>query len=126
MNETDKASLVASTRSHLKPFAGSAETINRLRNRYTVVLTILSWENIVYSSRRAKVERDGILSCEFLGYYKPSLEAYLKAVGLLGLKPPEAGGMMQPFTREVIKIIRSMPETRQKHWRQLEWRLITA
>lgn len=42
------------------------------------------------SSKRAHVQWDGILSCEFLGYYKPSLQAYLKAAGLLGLKPSEA------------------------------------
>lgn len=30
------------------------------------------------------------MSCEFLGYYKPSLQAYLKATRLLGLKPSEA------------------------------------
>ena len=55
-----------------------------------VVLTILSWESIVNSSKRARVQWDGILSCEFLGYYKPSLQAYLKATLLLGLKPSEA------------------------------------
>jgi len=36
------------------------------------------------------VQWDGILSCEFLGYYKPSLQAYLKATSLLGLQPTEA------------------------------------
>ncbi|MCF8144333.1 MAG: HAD hydrolase-like protein [Deltaproteobacteria bacterium] len=87
----DKTSLVEMTWSHLKPFSGAAEAIDRLRTRYTVVvLTILSWESIVQSSKRARVQWDGILSCEFLGYYKPSLQAYLKATGLLGLKPSEA------------------------------------
>jgi len=87
----DKTSLVEMTWSHLKPFSGAAEAIERLRTRYTVVvLTILSWESIVQSSKRARVQWDGILSCEFLGYYKPSLQAYLKATGLLGLKPSEA------------------------------------
>ena len=72
-------------------FAGAAEAINRLRTRYTVVvLTILSWEAIVKSSKAAGVQWDGILSCEFLGYYKPSLQAYLKATRLLGLQPEEA------------------------------------
>lgn len=87
----DKTSLVDSTWSHLKPFAGAAEAIDRLRTKYTVVvLTILSWESIVSSSKRARVQWDGILSCEFLGYYKPSLQAYLKATRLLGLKPSES------------------------------------
>jgi 2-haloacid dehalogenase len=82
---------VKSTWHHLRPFAGAPEAIDRLRTKYTVVvLTILSWESIVNSSKSARVQWDGILSCEFLGYYKPSLQAYLKAVGLLGLKPAEA------------------------------------
>ena len=90
LNAIDKQSLVASTWSHLKPFDGAPEAINRLRTQYTVVvLTILSWENIVLSSKRARVQWDGILSCEFLGYYKPSLQAYLKASRLLGMRPSE-------------------------------------
>ena len=91
LNKIDNAALVESTWHHLKPFAGAAEAMDRLRIKYTVVvLTILSWESIVYSSKRAQVQWDGILSCEFLGYYKPSLQAYLKATRLLGLKPSEA------------------------------------
>ena len=91
LKEIDNPSLVESTWHHLKPFGGAAEAIDRLRTKYTVVvLTILSWESIVNSSKRASVQWDGILSCEFLGYYKPSLQAYLKAVRLLGLKPSEA------------------------------------
>jgi len=87
----DRLSLVKSTWHHLKAFAGAPAAINRLRAKYTVVvLTILSWESIVNSSKAAGVQWDGILSCEFLGYYKPSLQAYLKGVGLLGLQPAEA------------------------------------
>ena len=87
----DRTALVKSTWHHLKAFAGAPEAINRLRTKYTVVvLTILSWESIVSSSKAAKVQWDGILSCEFLGYYKPSLQAYLKGARLLGLKPAEA------------------------------------
>ncbi|MFA7231059.1 MAG: HAD family hydrolase [Victivallaceae bacterium] len=87
----DRMSLVKSTWHHLKTFAGVSEAINRLRTKYTVVvLTILSWESIVSSSKAAKVQWDGILSCEFLGYYKPSLQAYIKGTSLLGLKPAEA------------------------------------
>lgn len=77
----------------LRAFQGAAEAVNRLRSRYTVVvLTILSWESVVASSKAAGVSWDGILSCELLGYYKPSRQAYLKAVHLLGLRPEE--GMM--------------------------------
>ena len=87
----DRPSLVRATWHHLRAFAGAAEAIGRLRTRYTtVVLTILSWESIVTSSKESHVQWDGILSCEFLGYYKPSLQAYLKAMGLLVLRPGEA------------------------------------
>lgn len=91
LSEIDRMSLVKSTWHHLRTFAGAPEAINRLRTKYTVVvLTILSWENIVSSSKEAGVQWDGILSCEFLGYYKPSLEAYRKGTALLGLAPSEA------------------------------------
>jgi 2-haloacid dehalogenase len=87
----DRMALVKSTWHHLNAFAGAAEAIDRLRTKYTVVvLTILSWESIVNSSKAAKVQWDGILSCEFLGFYKPSVQAYLKGISLLGLKPSEA------------------------------------
>jgi 2-haloacid dehalogenase len=91
LNSIDHNWLVESTWHELKPFAGAAEAIDRLRTKYTViVLTILSWKSIVRSSKKAGVQWDGILSCEFLGYYKPSLQAYLRGVGLLGLQPAEA------------------------------------
>jgi 2-haloacid dehalogenase len=91
LSTIDRMSLVKSTWHHLKAFAGAPTAINRLRSKYTVVvLTILSWESIVISSKLAQVQWDGILSCEFLGYYKPSLQAYLKATSLLGLQPAEA------------------------------------
>jgi len=89
--EIDRTSLVKSTWHNMNVFAGAAEAINRLRSKYmVVVLTILSWEAIVKSSKRAGVQWDGILSCEFLGFYKPSLQAYLKGISLLGLQPEEA------------------------------------
>ena len=91
LSDIDRPSLVKSTWHHLNAFAGAPEAINRLRTKYTVVvLTILSWESIVNSSKAAGVQWDGILSCEFLGYYKPSLQAYQKGVSLLGLQPNEA------------------------------------
>jgi len=89
--DIDRTSLVKSTWHNLNAFAGAPEAINRLRAKYTVVvLTILSWESIVNSSKAARVQWDGILSCEFLGYYKPSLQAYKKGISLLGLQPNEA------------------------------------
>ncbi|MCB2216081.1 MAG: HAD hydrolase-like protein [Desulfobulbaceae bacterium] len=91
LGEIDRAVLVTSTWHNMRAFTGAAEAINRLRSRYlVVVLTILSWEAIVRSSKYAGVQWDGILSCEFLGYYKPSIQAYLKATSLLGLRPGEA------------------------------------
>ena len=87
----DRWELVTSTWHHLKVFEGAPETIIRLRSKYTaVVLTVLSWQSVVSSSKLAGVQWDGILSCEFLGHYKPSLQAYRKGVSLLGLKPEDA------------------------------------
>ncbi len=87
----DLMPIVKATWHNLNAFAGAADAINQLRTKYTVVvLTILSWESIVGSSKKAGVQWDGILSCEFLGYYKPSRQAYLKGVSLLGLSPEEA------------------------------------
>ena len=87
----DLMPIVKETWHNLSAFAGAADAINQLRTKYTVVvLTILSWESIVSSSKRAGVQWDGILSCEFLGYYKPSRQSYLKGVSLLGLSPGEA------------------------------------
>jgi len=91
LSDIDGRTLVKSTWHRLKAFPGAPQAVARLRTRYTVVvLTILSWESIVGSSKAAGVQWDGILSCEFLGYYKPSLEAYRKAGRLLGLAPSEA------------------------------------
>jgi 2-haloacid dehalogenase len=91
LKAVDREALVRATWHRLNVFSGAAAAIDRLRTRYTVVvLTILSFESIVGSSKAAGVQWDGILSCEFLGYYKPSLQAYLKAVRLLGLEPSEA------------------------------------
>lgn len=87
----DRPALVQSTWHRMNPFPGAAEAINRMRTKYfVIVLTILSWEAIVKSSKAAGVQWDGILSCQFLGYYKPSLQAYIEATGLVGLQPDEA------------------------------------
>ena len=63
-------------------------SLERLRSRYTVVvLTVLSWSLVVDSSKRGGLSWDGVLSCEFLGHYKPDPEAYLAGVTMLGLDP---------------------------------------
>ena len=64
------------------------EALERLKTRYAVVvLTVLSWAIVVDSSKHAGISWDGILSCEFLGHYKPDREAYEKAAHLLRLEP---------------------------------------
>lgn len=89
--DIDRSDLVRATWHNLQAFDGAAAAIERLRSRFTVVvLTILSWESIVMSSKRAGVQWDGVLSCEFLGHYKPSLESYRRGMALLGLTPEQA------------------------------------
>lgn len=74
----------------LRAWPDAPAAIERLRGRYTVVvLTVLSWSLVVDSSKAAGVTWDGILSCEFLGHYKPDKEAYLAGARLLGLAPHE-------------------------------------
>ncbi len=66
------------------------EALERLRSRYTViVLTVLSWSIVVDSSTAAGISWDGILSCEFLGHYKPDREAYLAGARLLRRTPEQ-------------------------------------
>ena len=40
-------------------------------------------------SKHNNISWDGILSCEFLGHYKPDAEAYQKAAALLGIRPDQ-------------------------------------
>lgn len=62
--------------------------LERLRSRYTVVvLTVLSWSLVVDSSKHGGLSWDGVLSCEFLGHYKPDAAAYHAGVKMLGLEP---------------------------------------
>ncbi len=75
----------------LRVWTDAPQALEQLRSRYTVVvLTILSWSLVVYSSKIAGITWDGILSCEFLGHYKPDPEAYQAGVRLLGIAPHEA------------------------------------
>ncbi|MBH54137.1 MAG: hypothetical protein CMI18_07300 [Opitutaceae bacterium] len=62
----------------------------RLREHYTVsTLTILTVAIIVYSSRHAGIGWDSVISCEFLGAYKPHPTVYAAAPRLLQLAPEE-------------------------------------
>ena len=66
------------------------QALDALRSRYTVVvLTVLSWSIVVDSSKRHSLSWDGILSCEFLGHYKPDKEAYLAGARTLGVAPEQ-------------------------------------
>ncbi len=66
------------------------DALTRLRERYTaIVLTVLSWSIAVDCSRNAGICWDGVLSCEFLGHYKPDPEVYWSGARLLGLKPEQ-------------------------------------
>ena len=74
----------------LKAWPEAAMNIEKLRSRFKVtVLTVLSWQIAVSCSKYNNISWDGILSCEFLGYYKTDPEAYQKAATLLGLRPDE-------------------------------------
>lgn len=75
----------------LKVWPDAPDALRRLRERYTVVvLTVMSTAIAVDSSKHNGVEWDAILSCEFLGHYKPEPEAYLSGLRLLGVEPGQA------------------------------------
>ena len=64
--------------------------LDRLREHYVVaILTVLSLSIVVDSSKYAGISWDALVSCEFLGHYKPDPEAYLKGARLLGARPEE-------------------------------------
>ena len=74
----------------LNAWPDAAENIERLRSRFQViVLTVLSWQIVVSSSKHNGISWDGALSCEFLEHYKPHPEAYRKGAALLGLRPEQ-------------------------------------
>jgi 2-haloacid dehalogenase len=74
----------------LRAWPDAPEAIEAMRGRFTVVvLTVLSWAIAVDSSKAAGIEWDGILSCEFLGVYKPDKDAYLACARLLRLEPSQ-------------------------------------
>ena len=75
----------------LRAWPDAPAAIERLRSRYTVVvLTVLSWSIAVDCSKYNGISWDGILSCEFLGDYKPDAGAYHAGTRLLGLDPERA------------------------------------
>ena len=75
----------------LNAWPDAPAAIEKLRSRYNVVvLTVLSWSIAVDCSKHNGISWDGILSCEFLGHYKPDAGAYQKCVSLLRLEPGQA------------------------------------
>jgi len=74
----------------LRAWPDAPAAIEALRSRYTVVvLTVFSWSIGVDISKGARISWDGILSCEFLGAYKPDPESYRATARLLRLEPNE-------------------------------------
>jgi len=74
----------------LQPWPDFPAALARLREKYTaIVLTVLSWSVAIDCSRTSNLCWDGILSCEFLGHYKPDPEVYWAGARLLGLDPKE-------------------------------------
>ncbi len=74
----------------LTPWPDVPDAVNRLRDDYTtVVLTVMGWGAMMASSKAAGIAWDSILSCEFLGVWKPDAEAYLTVPRLLALRPDE-------------------------------------
>ncbi len=75
----------------LRAWPDFPDVLETLRSRYTVVvLTVLSWSIAVDSSKFNGLSWDGVLSCEFLGHYKPDREAYLAGLEVIGVAPEEA------------------------------------
>ena len=74
----------------MNAWPGSAAALEALRSRYKVtVLTVMSWAIAVDCSKHNGISWDGILSCEFLGHYKPEPEAYQASAKYLGLNISE-------------------------------------
>jgi len=74
----------------LRAWPDAPVALEALRSRYTVtVLTVMSWAIAVDCSKHNGIAWDGILSCEFLGHYKPEPEAYREGARLLGLRPDQ-------------------------------------
>ena len=83
LNERDELNQVWH---RMNAWPGSVEAIEALRSRYKVtVLTVMSWAIAVDCSKHNGINWDGILSCEFLGHYKPEPEAYQASAKYLGL-----------------------------------------
>jgi 2-haloacid dehalogenase len=85
LTEADMERMNAAWR-ELPPFSDSVEALRRLRTRFkVVVMTVQRFGTILDASKKAGIVWDGIISCEFLGVYKPSLESYRRGAALVGV-----------------------------------------
>lgn len=74
----------------LDPWPDAVAGLERLKQRF--IVATLSNGNVgllVNMAKRAGLPWDAVLSSELTGHYKPDREVYLKAAGLLGLRPGE-------------------------------------
>ena len=89
LSEEDREQLVQAWH-RLRVWPDAAAALERLRQRYTVVvLSILNFSLLVDSSKTAGIQWDGIISCEFIGRYKDDPATYRTAVTWLGLRPEQ-------------------------------------
>ena len=71
----------------IKAWPDSRSGLAQLRSRFTVSgLSVLSLSLLVSTSKAADLHWDALVSCEFLGHYKPDPASYQKGVELLGFE----------------------------------------
>jgi len=89
LHDSDRDQLTMSWRK-MPAWPDAKEAWPRLRKHCTVsTLTILSVAIIVSASRYAGISWDSVISCEFLGAYKPHPTVYASAPKYLQLEPEE-------------------------------------
>ena len=90
LDESEKRKLTYSWH-RIKAWPDSRSGLARLRSRFTVAgLSVLSLSLLASTSKAADLHWDALVSCEFLGHYKPDPLAYQKGVELLGFEIHEA------------------------------------
>ncbi|MEZ5361146.1 MAG: HAD-IA family hydrolase [Bryobacterales bacterium] len=90
LNEEEKRSLTFAWH-RIRAWPDARSGLSQLRSRFTVSgLSVLSLSLLVSTSKAADLHWDALVSCEFLGHYKPDPLAYQKGVELLGFRLDEA------------------------------------
>jgi 2-haloacid dehalogenase len=75
----------------LEPWPDSLEGLARLKERF--IIMPLSGGNtrlLLDMAKRARLPWDTVLGSDVFGTYKPAPQAYLRAIEILGVRPPEA------------------------------------